>query len=264
MQAQFWILTIPHAHFTPFKPPTVTWIRGQLERGEGGFLHWQLAVRFARPVRLAAVRRIFGEFHAEPTRSAAANEYVWKADTRVEGTCFELGKPAIKRNCPTDWESVWSLAQRGEFGDIPADIRVRCYSQLRRISTDFARPVGVERLVKCYWGSTGTGKSRTAWDEAGLDAYPKDPRTKFWCGYTSQSNVVIDEFRGGIDISHMLRWLDRYPVVVEIKGGATVLAATNIWITSNLHPNDWYPDLDDETKQALLRRLEIVHFDGLH
>jgi len=96
-----------------------------------------------------------------------------------------------------------------------------------------------------------------------LDAYPKDPRTKFWDGYNGQQHVVIDEFRGSIDISHMLRWLDRYPVIVEVKGSSTCLVATTIWITSNLDPRDWYMDLDVDTKQALLRRLVITHFDGL-
>jgi len=61
------------------------------------------------------------------------------------------------------------------------------------------------RTCWVYWGRTGTGKSRRAWDEAGVDAYPKDPRTKFWCGYFGQANVIIDEFRGGIDVAHLLR-----------------------------------------------------------
>jgi len=75
-----------------------------------------------------------------------------------------------------------------------------------------------------------------------------------------ESNVVIDEFRGGIDISHMLRWCDRYPVRVELKGSSAPLKAVKIWITSNLHPNDWYPDLDEETKAALRRRMTITNF----
>lgn len=111
-----------------------------------------------------------------------------------------------------------------------------------------------------YYGATGTGKSRRAWDEAGPDAYCKDPRSKFWCGYQGQQHVIVDEFRGGIDISHMLRWLDRYPVRVEIKGSSRPLRATKIWITSNVHPMNWYIDLDAETKSALLRRLEITEF----
>lgn len=87
---------------------------------------------------------------------------------------------------------------------------VRNYNSLRRIATDHLQADPIEREVVVYWGTTGTGKSRRAWDEATFDAYPKDPRTKFWCGYRGQAHVVLDEFRGGIDIAHMLRWLDRY------------------------------------------------------
>lgn len=95
----------------------------------------------------------------------------------------------------------------------------------------------------------------------GLSAYSKDPRSKWWDGYRSQSNIVIDEFRGTIDVSHILRWLDRYPISVEVKGGTRPLAATKVWITSNLDPRMWYPDLDQESKDALLRRFtNITHF----
>lgn len=118
----------------------------------------------------------------------------------------------------------------------------------------------MERSTRVYWGGTGTGKSRLAFEEAGQGAYPKDPRTKFWCGYNGQESVIIDEFRGGIDIGHLLRWLDRYPVIVEVKGGAHVLRATKFWITSNLSPDAWYPDIDEETRLALRRRLTVVHF----
>lgn len=114
-----------------------------------------------------------------------------------------------------------------------------------------------------FWGRTGSGKSRRAWQEAGWDAYPKDPRTKFWDGYRGQEHVVVDEFRGGIDVAHLLRWLDRYPVLVEIKGSSVPLTATKIWFTSNLHPRDWYPALDEDTLNALMRRIKITHFDML-
>lgn len=131
------------------------------------------------------------------------------------------------------------------------------YGNIRRLGMDNLQPVGLEREIICYWGPTGAGKSRRAWREAGLDAYPKDPRTKFWDGYRGQEHVVIDEFRGGIDIGHLLRWCDRYPVIVEIKGAATTLKAKKIWLTSNIPPEQWYPDLDEATKQALLRRLTV-------
>lgn len=143
---------------------------------------------------------------------------------------------------------------------IPADVRVRCYNQICRIATRYARGVGVERHVYVFYGPTGTGKSQTAWQEAGPDAYPKDPRTKWWDGYVGQEHVVIDEFRGNIDIAHVLRWFDRYPVLVENKGGTIPFRATKIWITSNLAPEAWYLDLDKMTLDALLRRLDIKRF----
>lgn len=73
-----------------------------------------------------------------------------------------------------------------------------------------------------------------------------------------QGNAVFDEFRGSIDVGHLLRWLDRYPCMVELKGSATALCVTKYWFTSNLHPRDWYPGLDEATLEALLRRLEII------
>jgi len=261
-QGVYWLLTIPHANFTPFLPPDVAYVRGQLERGaDTGFLHWQLLVVYSRKCRLAAVKKTFGNgIHAELSRSNAADAYVWKDDTRVDGTQFELGQRAIRRNAPTDWLQVRNSAVLGRLDSIPDDIYVRCYNQLRRIESDHLQAVGHERRVRVYWGATGTGKSRRAWDEASFGAFPKDPRSKFWDGYRGQEHVVIDEFRGGIDIAHLLRWLDRYPVIVEVKGASTVLSATNIWITSNLDPRLWYPDLDQETIGALIRRMEITHF----
>lgn len=60
---------------------------------------------------------------------------------------------------------------------------------------DYMEPTALEKQVSVFWGPTGTGKSRAAWDQAGLTAYPKDPNTKFWDGYREQQNVVMDEVR---------------------------------------------------------------------
>jgi len=225
-----------------------------------GFLHWQVIVKFRRKLRLGGVRTIFGPVHAEPTRSPAALEYVWKDKTAISGTRFELGKRPVNRCKSTDWDAIREQARVGTLSPIPSDIFIRCYNQLRRIQSDYSRPVGVIKEVRCYWGITSSGKSHRAWAEAGTDAYSKDPRTKFWDGYRGEANVVIDEYRGSIDISHMLRWLDKYPVRLEVKGSSTVLNASNIWLTSNLHPRDWYPELDPDTTAALLRRMTITEF----
>lgn len=209
------------------------------------------------------MRETFGPVHHELTRSAAADEYVWKEETRIEGTQFELGTRPFRRNVKGDWERIWELAKAASIEAIEPSVRIQHYRTLRAISSDYAKPAGMVRTCFVFWGATGTGKSRRAWEEAGVDAYPKDPRTKWWDGYAGQRHVVIDEFRGIIDIAHMLRWLDRYPVLVEVKGSSVVLKASTIWITSNLDPRYWYDGLDDATRNALLRRLNITHFVSL-
>lgn len=207
---------------------------------------------------------LFGQSgHYELSRSSAANTYVWKDDTSA-GERFEFGVLPFARNEKKDWEAVWEHAKNGNLDAIPADVRVVSYRTLRAIAADFDRPTGIIRTCHVFWGPTATGKSRRAWEEAGLSAYSKDPRSKFWCGYQGETNVVIDEFRGGIDISHLLRWLDRYPVRIEIKGSSRPLVGETFWITSNICPHAWYPEADYATVEALLRRLTIVDFTPIN
>lgn len=189
--------------------------------------------------------------------SQAISEYVWKEETSL-GERFEYGSRPIKRNDAKDWDAIKKLAQEGNIEQIPGDIYIRYYSNLKRIGADYLRPVAQDRRVYLLWGATSTGKSHRAWNTLPF-AYSKDPRTKWWVGYRGEPDVIIDEFRGGIDIGHILRWFDRYPVQVETKGGATALQAARYIITSNIPFMDWYPLLDRDTLAALERRLNIIH-----
>ncbi len=270
-QGVFWAATIPLpcAGFPLTSlPPAVVWCRGQHEKTDSGYEHVQAVFAWKKKVRLATVRGLFGGVgHWEPTRSSAINAYVWKEDTRIPGTQFEFGAKPIRVNSSTDWESVWIAATKGDLSAIPARIRVVSYRTIRAIAADHQCPRPMERTVKVFWGETGTGKSYRAWSEAGDSAYAKCPRSKFWEGYQDQENVVIDEFRGGIDVAHLLRWFDRYPVIVEVKGSSKPLNAKRIWITSNIDPREWYSRdghiLDQQTLDALVRRLTIVEMNDV-
>lgn len=59
-------------------------VEGQLEKGEGGTLHYQLAVRTPQ-VRFSALKRQFPRAHIEVARNAAAlSQYVTKEETRQQ------------------------------------------------------------------------------------------------------------------------------------------------------------------------------------
>jgi len=267
-QVRYWMLTIPYNLFTPYLPAGCCYIKGQLEIGEGGYVHWQILVVFSRSVRLAGVKRVFGrEVHCEPSRSEAANAYVWKEDTAVENTRFELGTaPRDTKYSKHDWDEVKDYARVGNFDAIDSSILVRYFGNLTKIHGHFSRPLPTVKQVFVYWGATGTGKSRRAWAEATFEAYPKIPTTKFWDGYRSHKHVVVDEFTGQVGITHMLQWLDRYPVLVEVKGSVTPLSVEKVWITSNIDPRQWYNDGNstEEQRRALMRRFsECIHFETL-
>lgn len=94
-----------------------------------------------------------------------------------------------------------------------------------------------------------------------MDAYRKNPRSKWWDGYKGQRNVVMDEFRGGIDISYLLGWFDWYPATVEVKGSTVAVNFNRMWITSNMPFEKLYdhdPKVDEAVMDALRRRVEII------
>lgn len=181
-QGTYWMGTIStESEWEPSLPEGVAYLRGQLERGDGGFEHHQIFFILQRKGSLRAVRRLWDPIigHWELTRSRAAEQYVWKDDTRI-GEPYEFGSRPLNRNDATDWDAIRNLASTGQFEAIPSDVFIRYYGNLNRIRNDFVQPIAMVRSCSVLWGPTGSGKSRRAWLEAGDEAYAKDPRTKFW------------------------------------------------------------------------------------
>lgn len=269
-QGRYWLATISCAHLStqPELVDPLCYIKGQKEIGEGGFEHWQVLAVTKKKCTLRQVKNaLHSTAHVELSRSEAANDYVWKEDTRVAGTQFESGALPLSRARKTDWDAIVRSAKAGALDDIPGDILVRNYGALKRIRVDNMVPIARnEVVVNVYYGPTGTGKTRRAHDEiAGREYFDKNPLTKWWDGYRGQKLCLIDEFAGRVDIINLLRWLDRYPCTVEVKGFSVPLEATEFWITSNLSPEEWYPDASAQHKLALRRRLtNVVHMTTIN
>ena len=276
-QGRYFIITCASHHGIEVWRPTpniiddrCNYAKGQLEIGAGGFQHWQFILYFKSRIRLLSVKNYVPNWaHIELARSDACEAYVWKQETRVENTQFEYGIKSIKRNT-NDWDAIKTDAMNGNFDQIPSDVLVRHYASIDRLRKDNQEPEPRDTIkVNVYWGVTGSGKTYQAFEEIKAEEggwYRKSSTTKWWDGYKQQRNVLLDEFDGkSISITHFLQWFDNYPMSVEIKGSAIPLAATNFWITSNIDPNDWFPDATPEHRRALRRRFtqgqsRIVHF----
>jgi len=111
--------------------------------------------------------------------------------------------------------------------------------------------------VYWFWGATGTGKSKAAWEEAGPDAY-SPVSYKWWDGYDGHEHVILDDIRSDFcSFNQFLQLFDRYPLRVECKGGSRQLLAKKIWVTSPYDPPAFF-QMESEAISQLTRRITLV------
>jgi len=236
-----------------------TYTVGQLERGENGTLHLQFYQNFKSKASLAHYKKTLPAAHVEPVLvDNGAGKYCMKEDTRVEGP-WEYGVKPLQRNSKADWEEVYTNAKRGRLEDIPADVRVRCYSQLKKIEKDHLVVKDSDHLRGVWiYGPSGVGKSRSARRDY-PDAYPK-LCNKWWDGYQGQKNVIMDDI--GLDhkvLAQQLKiWSDRYGCILENKGGAMTSSYENFIVTSQYSIEQIFAG-DQPTIDALRRRFKVIH-----
>jgi len=266
LQGRYWMLTIPASDWTP--PTTLEgpllYIKGQREIGEGGFEHWQLMV-VTQKIRGQACKRLFCQTaHIELSRSEASEAYVWKAETRVEGTQFEVGTKPMQRNKKTDWDKIRRLAQNNELTTIAEQepqVFVQSYRTLKQIATDYM--VCPPNLTSCagvwIYGPPGVGKSHFAREVYGNSMYVK-AQNRWWCGYQNEKNVLMDDFDCKV-MGHLLKlWADKYAFMAEVKGSSRLIRPEKLIITSNYSIDQLYSRLEDSALyEALKRRFYIIY-----
>lgn len=244
----------------------------QLEKGElEETPHIQGYVEFRNSVRLAAVKRLSSRAHWEVARGTRlqALQYCLKEETRLERPCWFNGTLWI--NCSIELpdclssliekETLSASKSTGEsatklrlsairerlleedcstedIADSDFDLWVRHYRAFERYVCLKTKPRNHAVEVHVVQGPTGTGKSRWAL-ETFPNAYWKQ-RSNWWCGYSNHKTIIIDEFYGWLPFDLLLRICDRYPLLLETKGGQVQMVANTIVITSNSMPGNWY------------------------
>ncbi len=123
------------------------------------------------------------------------------------------------------------------------------------------RRTGVTECVAIV-GYTEIGKSHWAFTRF-PDAYWK-PGGNWWPIYMNEEVVVLDEFHGNqISFSSLKRVLDRYPLIVEVKGTHVQFNSKLVIITANEPIEKWYPNLAEELMDALRRRITLYHVSSV-
>lgn len=194
-----------------------------------------------------------------PKQSAA---YCSKSKTAIEGTNHEYGELPSGQGTRSDIAELIERINNKElkYDDIVNEYPVLFLQYRLGLREICDKVYGTKRDSKSFvtvlYGASGTGKSRDAFNNE--DCYIlRASKTGVWFdGYDYNKTLIIDDFYGWIPFNQLLNLLDRYAMKVDIKGGAKEFNSPNIVITSNKSPLEWYPNLSDEHKIALLRRIE--------
>lgn len=235
------------------------------EQGEGGTPHLQGHIIFKKKVSARAAKLVLGDrAHIEVSKSPKDSINYCKK----EGNYCEYGTKPRGSGGRSDLLSVQEAIRSGASIGTIRDEYFGTWCRYNRAIERYYLEIQPRRdwctEVIVYWGETGTGKSRA------VHEYANDSRTDLYShtgtdwfdGYSGQDLVLFDDFGGHeFKLTYLLKLLDRYPMLVPIKGGFVNWIPKKIFITSNKPVSEWYLNATSEHRAALKRRItEEKHF----
>ena len=227
------------------------------EIGESGTPHLQGYIYFKNAKSFSAVLKLFpSKPHIEVAKGNAGQNYDYATK---DGDFYENGdKPEQGKRSDIDMmrEKLKEKPQMRNVVDTCTSYQA--LKMAEQILKYKEKPRSWECSVYWFYGETGTGKSKKAFELVDPDDYYVCmPTSKWWDGYDAHSDVIIDDIRSNFSTySEFLRIIDRYAYKVETKGGTRQLLAKRIFITSPFHPKDIWQNIED--KQQLLRRIKVI------
>lgn len=237
----------------------------QKERGESGTEHYQGYVEFKLTQRMSALKKWLPTAHFEIRRGnrEQARDYCMKEDTRIEPP-VEYGTFELKPGERTDLSALKETIDQGSTLEQIWDQHPNEFLKYNRgIMTALTlkqKKRDFKTRVRIICGPTGTGKTKWVFDNYPVEDVYMKQRSNWWDGYTGQKVVLIDDFYGWLPLDEMLRICDRYPMMVQTKGGNVQFTSELVVITSNAFPWQWYKEDLNVRLAPLYRRVDEYAF----
>lgn len=199
--------------------------------------------------------------HIEPMRgSLKSNEkYCSK-----ESSLIKLGEEP-SQGARVDLKNLKDRIMRGEaVDDIAAEDPIH-YHQYGR-TLEKLEAIALRKKYRnwmtsgeWFYGPSGTGKSHRAFESFSEEThFVKDLECKWWDGYKGQPIVILEDFRGQISLSQLLRLVDKYPLSVPMRGKESIpFLAKRVIITSSKHPALVYYNCGESLDQ-IERRFTVI------
>ena len=242
-------------------PEFVRYAIWQLERGESGTPHLQGYIEFSKTMSFTAIKKVVGKAaHVEARRGTRdqARDYCRKEESRVEGP-WEFGTWISGSGHRTDIETVLDALKEGKNEEQILDEHpiewARNYKVIERYRMIKAPKRTFKSAFHVHVGDSGTGKTRAV-QELAPAGYWKRPG-QWYDGYDGVQDLILDEIdKQEIPLGDLLRIIDRYPMLLPVKGGHVGCCPSAVYATSNVPVEEWYPNIRKAEREALIRRID--------
>lgn len=264
--------------FTVFNLEQESAVHGLCKRADYGIMgretcpttgrkHLQCYVYYKNKISFKELTNTLPGVHVEFARGSSADNrnYCSKDGDFVEyGTCPQQG---FRSDISAFRDAIYSGASEEKLIDEYPDMMAkydRFYQRCRNILLKKEAKKMIQPEVVVLVGEPGIGKTRHIYDTEDIDNIYKvevgdgSANSIFWDNYNGEQVILIDDFHNNFKLDYMLRLLDRYPMKLNIKGGHTWKCATRIYITSNIHPDNWYNNCPQIHRKALFRRITKI------
>ena len=250
---QFWV--------NLFEEGKVSWcLAGDEICPKTGNCHWQMVFYRENKQSVSAARKMMKGRHVILANGNVGENVAYCSKEKF---LFEYGKRP-NQGARNDLMLIYELIKDGlgmkEMIEMGCNYQACRMAELALKYLEQPRKSNIEMSIYWFWGSTGSGKTKTA-AEMAPNAWWSGKSLKWFEGYDAHDDVIIDDFRGDFCTFHeLLRLLDRYEMRVENKGGSRQWKPKRIFITCPFHPEDVYLSVED--KGQLLRRITEIRLFG--
>jgi hypothetical protein len=229
------------------------------EVGEEGTPHLQAYGRLIEGLTLAKVKKFLPRAHLIVAKGSDLDN---KKYCSKDGDFFEVGEPSKEQGKRNDIHSVAQKIKAKEITieDIMFDYPVLYmkYSRsLEKMCNAVLKARSTAPAVHWRYGLAGTGKTRYCVETHASSHYIKD-NTPWWDGYTQQEAVIIDDFDNKIPFRTLLRILDRYEYLAQVKGSYIQLNSPYIYITCEYPPEEYWSGNELEQVKRRLTSVEEI------
>lgn len=191
--------------------------------------------------------------------------YCEKSQTRLAGPWKSLTPPTFKGRSPGLVAAADSIVAGADLGTIALSDPTT-YARHARGLQELKHAVDTPRdwETACYilWGVTRSGKTSAVYNFYGASKiFSKSGDAKWFNGYSGQPVALFDEFDwSAFKLPDVLKFMDRFPMLVEIKGLFVQFKPRVVIFSGNTDPHTWFAASEEEPRKAFFKRVTDTGF----